>query len=259
MISWTVLGSGTHIASGRRGSPGHLAVVGETHLVVDCGAGTFHGLASAGSSPGRIAACAITHLHPDHVSDLVPLLFRIRNIVKETGEAKELHMIGPPGFSGFLSDLQLIHAPFLETSGLELKIHEGDRGRFDLPGIEIQFGPVAHGIDAIAFSVSDGAGSRIVYSGDTGRSADLIRLARGATLLVVEASYPNGESRPFHLTPAEAAEIAAEADVKGMVLVHLNPECDEVDPAGQCGDRFGGRIIVGEDALTLRCDGGELL
>jgi len=259
MISWTVLGSGTHVANGRRGSPGHLAVIGDTHLIVDCGAGTFHGLARAGSSPGQVAGCAITHLHPDHISDLVPLLFRIRNIVKDTGEEKELHLIGPPGFSGFLADLQLIHAPFLETSGFDLKIHEGESGILDLAGAGIQFGPVAHGIDAIAISVSDGAGSRVVYSGDTGRSADLVRLARGATLLVVEATFPNGEIRPFHLTPAEAAGIAAEAGVTGMVLVHLNPESDEAGLIEQCGDRFGGRIIVGEDALTIRCDGGELL
>ena len=77
-------------------------------------------------------------------------------------------------------------------------------------------------------------------------------------MLVIESSFPaSAEPRPFHLSPPEAATLAAAAEVKAMVLVHLNPECDEGDIAGDCGDIFSGMIFVGEDGLTIRVEGGE--
>lgn len=260
MISWTVIGSGTHMASGTRGSPGHLAVTGETRILVDCGAGTFHGLARAGARPETIDGCLVTHLHPDHVADLVPFLFRVRNHVKETGEARRILVAGPGGFGGFFRELRALHAPFLDTPDFEIEIREVESDSFDVGEIRVRTVPVPHGIEAVAYSCGASDGSRIVYSGDTGRSADLVRLARGAAVLVIESSFPaGGEPRPFHLSAPEAASLAAAAEVKAMVLVHLNPECDEVDLAGECGDAFRGLVLIGEDGLTVRVEGGEPL
>lgn len=258
MIEWTVLGSGTHVASERRGSPAHLASVGGAHLLIDCGAGSFHGLRRAGSGPEEIAACLVTHLHPDHVSDLVPLLFRLRNIAKENDEKRTFRLVGPSGFASFIRSLEGLHAPFLTTPNLEIEVLEAEEGEEEIAGVSVRFAPAAHGIAALSYSIASADGSRIVYSGDTGRSAGLVRLARGAALLVVEASFPNDIVQPFHLTPAGAAAIAAEAGVKGMVLVHLNPECDEIDLIAECGDAFQGKIVVAEDLLELVVENGEI-
>ncbi|MFH1679160.1 MAG: MBL fold metallo-hydrolase [Candidatus Eisenbacteria bacterium] len=259
MITWTVLGSGTHYASARRGSPGHLVEAGGRHFLFDCGAGTFHSLAKAGSAPERIAACFLTHVPSDHVSDLVPLLFHIRNHVKTSGEEKTLRLFGPPGFASFVRSLRLVHAPFLETENLRLVIHEGEHGEESIEGVRVRHIPVPHGIAAIAYSIRSEEGDAAVYSGDTGRSAELVRLARGAALLVIEANLAEGEVEPFHLAPSDAARIAAEAGVKGMLLVHLNPESDDVDLSGACRDLFGGKVLVGEDLLSVRIEGGEVL
>ncbi len=229
MMTWTILGSGTHVASSRRGSPGHLLRAGKTEILVDCGAGAFHGIARAGSSPSRIAGCLVTHLHPDHVTDLAPLLFRLRNIAKEEEEEKTIYLFGPSGLEVFVNALRLLHVPFLDSKYLKVEVAESAEGEISFPGVEVRSVPVAHGVEALAYSFQGDDGRRVVYSGDTGRSAELIRFARGAELLVIEASFPNGNPRPFHLTPAEAAVIAAEAEVGRVVLVHLNPECDDVD------------------------------
>ncbi|MFH1277581.1 MAG: ribonuclease Z [Candidatus Eisenbacteria bacterium] len=258
MIHWTVIGSGTHMASGRRGSPGHLAAAGATRLLVDCGAGTFHGLARAGVCPESIDGCLVTHLHPDHVADLVPFLFRVRNHVKERGEGRRLVIAGPGGIGSFFRELRALHAPFLETPNLEISVREVESDNFEIGDIEVRSIPVPHGIDSVAYSCAAPDGSRIVYTGDTGRSAELIRLARGAAILVIEASLPvGGEPAPFHLSAPEAASVAAAVEVKAMVLVHLNPESDGVDLVAECGDLFSGKILVGEDGLTVRVEGGE--
>jgi ribonuclease BN (tRNA processing enzyme) len=258
MITWTVLGSGNHHASARRGSPGHLVEAGGLHLLFDCGAGTFHSLAKAGSAPERIAACFVSHVHPDHVSDLVPFLFRVRNHAKGSGEPKTLHLFGPLGFASFVRSLRLVHAPFLETENLRLVVHEGERGEESLGTLRIRYAPVPHGIAAIAYSLRTEEGEAAIYTGDTGRSAELVRLARGAGLLVIEAGLAEGEEDPFHLAPADAARIAAEAGVKGMLLVHLGPESDGIDLAGACRDLFNGKIFAAEDLLRVRVEGGEV-
>ncbi len=258
MIVWTVLGSGTHLASARRASPGHLVVADDRHFLFDCGPGSFHGLAKAGSAPERIEACFLSHVHPDHVSDLVPLLFRIRNHVKETGEEKTLRLFGPPGFAAFRA-LRLVHAPFLETANMRLVVHEGDSGEDRLGPVTIRRVAVPHGITALAYSIRTEDGSVAVYSGDTGRSAELVRLARGAALFVVEASSPDGVADPFHLTASEAARAAAEAEAAAMLLVHLNPASDTVDLTASCRDLFRGKILVAEDLLSVRVEKGEVV
>jgi ribonuclease BN (tRNA processing enzyme) len=259
MVVWTVLGSGTHVASARRGSPGHLLRLGTSRLLFDCGAGSFHALAKAGSSPEEIDACFLSHVHPDHVSDLVPLLFRIRNHVKESKREKTLHLFGPPGFAVFLRSLRLVHAPFLEAQDLQIVVHEGEAGEEAIGAAVVRYAPVPHGIPAIAYSIRSEDGSVIVYSGDTGRSAELVRLARGASLLVIEAGRPGGSNDPFHLSPTEAAGVAAEAAVRAMLLVHLNPDGDTPDLIEPAREIFAGKILVAEDLLSVRVEGGEVL
>ena len=250
MIRWTVLGSGTHVASAGRGSPGHLVEAGDTRILFDCGAGSFHGIARAGSTPEEIDAVFLTHLHPDHVTDLAPFLFRLRNAFRGGGRVKTVDIIGPEGTAAHVEALRSAHAPYLEAPELIARVRETGAGETRLPGLVVRSVPVEHGVPALAYRAEDGEGARAVYSGDTGRSDALLRLAAGADLLVIEASFPNGAGERGHLTPEEAAAIAAGADVKEMVLIHMNPECDETDMAAQCGPSFRGRVTVGEDGLV---------
>ncbi len=254
MITWTVLGSGTHFASATRGSSGHLLRSGDTEILVDCGPGSFHGIAKAGSAPENLRACLISHLHPDHVSDLLPLLFRLRNEAKSSGERRFL-VAGPMGIADYLDDLADLHAPYLDHSDFHVEVEEGNSGALKIDHLIIDRAPMAHGVPTVAYGFTGEGEGRIVYSGDTGRSAELVRFAQGAELLVIESSFPNGKEEPFHLTPAEAAQTAADARVGGVILVHLNPECDDGDLVEQCGDSFHGLMMIGTDLMTHEVDG----
>jgi ribonuclease Z len=68
---------------------------------------------------------------------------------------------------------------------------------------------------ALRFENTD-TGRAAVYSADTEPCAALVRLAAGADLLLHEAT---GE-HPGHSTPAEAAEVAREAGVARLALIH---------------------------------------
>lgn len=117
-------------------------------------------------------------------------------------------------------------------------------GRFDVnraKSLGIPPGPIyaelkrGHTVDLGDGRVVDGKelcgpeqpGVSIVYCTDTVFSEAAVELAQGADLLIHEATFAHGESemafKRQHSTSTMAAQTAAEAQVKQLVLTHLSP------------------------------------
>ncbi|MFH1152953.1 MAG: MBL fold metallo-hydrolase [Pseudomonadota bacterium] len=92
----------------------------------------------------------------------------------------------------------------------------------------------------------------MVYSGDTDQSEDLVALASGADLLVLESAVPDGKKIKGHLTPSLAGEIARAAGVGHLVLIHFYPECDTEDMEGQCRKTRSGPLPLALDLMEIR-------
>jgi ribonuclease Z len=69
-------------------------------------------------------------------------------------------------------------------------------------------------------------GARYVHVGDVGRTDNLVDVCRNADALTIESTYLEQEAamaRQFgHLTAAQAAHLAVEANVKCLILTHLS-------------------------------------
>ena len=93
---------------------------------------------------------------------------------------------------------------------------------------------------------------------DTAPCANAVRLAEGAAMLVIEATYLEEEAALAadyrHLTAGQAARIAAEAGVGTLVLTHFSERYETGDDArftAEAARWFDGEIVLATDLATI--------
>jgi len=90
--------------------------------------------------------------------------------------------------------------------------------------VELPDGRIFQGKDFVS-KISKGR--KIVFCGDTTYCKNSVRLAKGADLLIHEATFSQQEEdlakRNFHSTTTIAARVAKQAQVKKLLLTHISP------------------------------------
>ncbi|MDN5917087.1 MAG: MBL fold metallo-hydrolase [Pseudonocardia sp.] len=233
------------------GSPasGYLVEAGAARFTLDLGNGTFGALARH-LDPWALAAVAFSHLHPDHCSDFASLAvhrrYHPRPPYDATASRLPVHAPGeaPDRFAAAyapsaaeradtdLTDVFTFHAL---TPGGEATIGEA----------RLSATPVEHPCEAYALRVEH-EGRTLVYSGDTGPCDGLVEAARGADVLLCEASWPHvcdrwSEPPPgVHLSGRQAGEHAAAAGVSRLLLTHVPSWCDPQELLAEAKAAFDG-------------------
>jgi ribonuclease BN (tRNA processing enzyme) len=134
--------------------------------------------------------------------------------------------------------------------------------------LTISFVQGQHYVPAWGCTITDSDGRRIVISGDTGPNDGIVAAARGADLLVLEATLTDADHddpRRGHLTPEEAIDMAARAGVPRTILVHYRANLrDRVERA--CAGRPGAQpgrpglvVEIGATASRQVTDASEPL
>ncbi len=213
----TVLGAGPAYTD-RRDSTGACYLVEHdgTHLLLDLGQGSFPRI-FAHVQPEAVDAVIVSHLHPDHFIDLVPMRHYLRYHLEPAGR---IRVLGPTDLGERLDCLHAQSGFSAEALDLEvLGALEHRIGAFGVRG-----GLVAHTEESYAVRVDAGDGRPgLVYSGDCGRADDLVPLVREGDTLLVEVSFgvgpvPHGA---MHLDASAVAGLATRTGAGRVLLTHL--------------------------------------
>lgn len=192
-------------------------------VVVDTGWFLVDRLLAAGIDPLNIEAVLLTHCHHDHIMGLPQLIF-YHGIQHAT---RPLRIYGPAGEVARVVDdalryLQFDRYPELVFPIETVDVQAGDT--FALRGLQASTCAARHGVPGLGYRIENAAGAAVVFGGDTAFNPDLIELARGADLLVHEASHGAKSVRDDvqwgHSGAPDAAEVARQAEVGRLALVH---------------------------------------
>lgn len=242
----TTVGTGTAAPSPTRVNAGHLVESHGVRLLLDCGSGVTHRMASLGVDWMSITHMALTHFHADHVSDLPTLFFAWRWGALPPRTAP-IELIGPPGTDSLLERLEGALGEVRDL-GFDVRIRQLAVGESaDLGGgVTLASRPVPHTVESVAYCVDDGE-RRMVYTGDTGYDPALGEWARGADLLLAECSLPASMAIAMHLTPEQCAKLASIAAPGHLVLTHFYPPVELEDVRAVVAGRFAGPVTLAHD------------
>jgi ribonuclease BN (tRNA processing enzyme) len=235
-----VLGSSG--SSPARGNPasGYLVTHGDTSIWVDAGPGTLMALLDA-IDPAELTAIVISHTHLDHSTDFLGFF----HYVEYGPGAPRLPVFVPSGaaehFGGYVASRQ--DHPF--WSAFDFRVGASGR-RADLGQVTLSFADARHSVPAIAVRI-EAEGRSLVYTGDTGPSDDVARLAAGADVLLIEASLQGAQEDAcyeFHMTASGAAALGRSAAVGRLILTHVPPTLDLERSVGEAAEIWGDRPDV---------------
>jgi len=223
-------------------------------IVFDSGPGTMRRLLEAGKTLNHISHIFYSHFHPDHTSEMIPVLFatRYHEPLKRQGG---ITLTGGNRFLEFFDRLKHAYGNWMapEPDFLTLiEMNPDEKPEMTHDDFTVRVAKVAHADESVAYRISTSSGKSVVYSGDTDFSENLIELSKNADLLICETAFPDEFKKDKHSTPAIAGEMAEKAGVRKLVITHFYPVCEKVDLAKQCRRAYSGPLILAEDLLRIR-------
>lgn len=137
---------------------------------------------------------------------------------------------GPDCF-GYLFE-EKIRRPFLPEKAEQLTIPPGPWRRDLVNGMAVTL-PDGRTIHPDQVLGDERPGTRLAHVGDVGRTQELIQSVQDVDSLIIEATYLQEEAEMAdqfaHLTARQAAELAATAGVKHLILTHVSRRYRERD------------------------------
>lgn len=272
-----VLGSGGPAVNRERASTSYLLWVGpQARLLVDIGGGAYHRYGQSEAKLADLSLVALSHFHPDHVSDLPALLW-----LSTAGRKERLPIVGPSG-----NDLVPALPVFLS------RLFDGTHGAFQVLGTALGAPPrpgvglrgvgasvslvstvvdtskstpttvyVSDDLTVTAIGIPHGdiptlayrARTRdvtVVFSSDqNGTSASFLDFARGTNVLVMHLANGAGTTNALHASPATVGRVARSASVGQLILSHIGSF--ELNAAvAEVKSNYAGPLTV---AVDLQC------
>jgi ribonuclease Z len=285
-------GTGSPLPDATRASACVAVVAGGEFVLIDAGPGSWRQAALSNLPAANLSAILLTHFHSDHLGD-------VGEAVTQSwiaGRNKPLEIYGPSGIekvvAGFAQayafdvGYRVAHhteammprgAAVAVAKAIALKTPDAAALVFERNGLKITAFKVEHDPVSPAYGYRlEYRGRSVVISGDTAKSANLVKHAAGADILIHDVLAKNlitmgannfarqGNERrakmardvlSYHASPAEAAALAAAAKVETLVFTHMvpapvTPQIEQVFLNG-VADVFKGKVVLGKDGMRF--------
>lgn len=240
----TVLGKSPAMPDAGGACSGYLVTEAGHRLLLDCGTGVFAKLRMQ-CEPTEVDTILISHMHADHIADLLPFGHALMFPFREFGRRPRLLL--PPGGTAKLDAIseifgvgyQLEHAFRVEEYDPEQGAHSGS--------LAISFQEVPHYIRTWACELTGLGGARFTFGADCAPNQQLADFAHGSDLLMLEATegtiaHVQPDDVRGHMTAQEAGQLGRGAQARRLVLTHFSDllDSDHVRAAGEVG--FGSGV-----------------
>ena len=278
-VSVQILGSGGPRINPSRSSTSYLLWVGDkAKILVDMGGGALGRFGQAQARVSDLSLLAVTHLHPDHVSDLPAFLWLSHEIRNEP-----LRIVGPsgndaaPDFPTFLARMfdekngafpvlgatlggkrrDIPSGPLSAGGGVRLDVAVIDVTKaepstvLDSDGLTVTALGIPHGnMPTLAYRVKVRDMSIVFSSDQTGTNPRFVDFARGANILIMHLAVAGGvKNHPLHAGPGVVGRVAQEAGVGRLIVSHIGV-FDLAAALAELKENYTGPLTVGAD---LQC------
>jgi ribonuclease BN (tRNA processing enzyme) len=271
-----ILGSGGPAINAERASASYLLWArGQAKMLVDMGGGAYLRFGQSQAKLSDLALVAVSHLHPDHVSDLPALLWLSAQLRKEP-----LPIVGPsagkgvagPGGNDVAPDFPTFLARLFDEKSGAFQVMGGTLGGkgngarlnvsvvdvlkaepstvLDEPGLKVTALGIPHAnMPTLAYRAETRDGSVVFSSDQNGTNPKFIDFARNANVLIMHLAIAAGATSPLHAAPAAVGRIAQEAGVGRLIVSHIG-QFDLDAAIADLKKFYTGPLIIGAD---LQC------
>lgn len=184
---------------------------GDTTIMIDCGPGALANLMAAGAL-NRLDAVVLSHLHFDHMSDLLPMQYAIQFHPRQ----HPLPVYAP-------ATPEPVRALLEDANCYDL----WPCGDVTVGEMRISFNPARHPVETNAIAVSCD-GRRFVFTGDSNTDPLMELFCEGADLLLADAGLSSDDWKPAapHYSAALCGALAKNTHARRLLLTHFNPKYD---------------------------------
>lgn len=227
----------------------HLVISSGSRVVLIDGAGNPQvRLRAAGIDETSITDIVLTHFHPDHVSG-IPLLLMGMGLDKRN---TPLNIYANQHCMTFMQKLLDFYdwGSWHQYSVNFITLPEDELHCFlDTDELKIFSSPVKHFIPTHGVRAEFKASNKVLaYSCDTRKTQSVINYAKDADILIHEAA---GES-VGHSSAKQAGEVAKEAGVKSLYLIHYPTGENNTDHlVPEAASVYDGPVVLAEDLMVI--------
>ncbi|HJQ70467.1 MAG TPA: ribonuclease Z [Blastocatellia bacterium] len=247
----TIIGSGTVVPNGERNSASYFLETADCRIMLDCGAGSLHGLDRYGLPWREMTHLFVSHFHVDHVGELASLFFAFKHALRDE-RSDPFTLVGPRGLDRVMNGLEEAFGSdlFEPKFPVSVKLLE--------PGARLQVGrdtwlavaKTPHTDESLAVRIETG-GRALCYTGDTEYGEELVGFFSKADLLISECSFRERKEGVRHLSIKDVATLASRAEVARLAVTHFYFDVEESELKSELQKDYSGEVIIGKDGLVI--------